>query len=410
MDKLRVVITGTGVISPIGLNIEEFWAGLVAGRSGICAISRFDISNFPVKVAAEVKNFNPTDYVDPKVVDRSPRCVHFATAAAKEAIKSARLDMSREQPERVGVIGTNLVENDYIVKQSEMFIKRGPKRADPLFVTKASPNIVALQVGMLLGAEGPNTSINSLCASGADAIGNALNFIRLGYADVMVAASADASLEAISLAGLNILGALSRESDPVKACRPFDLNRNGFVYGEGSGVLVMETLEHAVKRGAPILAEILGAGWSFDAFDTTAPRAETQAKSISIALRSAGIMPEEVDYINAHGTSTKLNDICETKAIKMVLGDHAYKIPISSNKSMFGHIIAAAGAIEAIAAVHTLHRGIIPPTINYETPDPECDLDYVPNVARHIQANVCLSNSFGIGGQNCSLILKRFKE
>ncbi|MBI2831348.1 MAG: beta-ketoacyl-ACP synthase II [Chloroflexi bacterium] len=410
MNQQRVVITGVGVISPLGLNTEEFWSGLVAGKSGICAISRFDTANFPVKVAAEVKGFNATDYVDPKVADRSPRCVHFASAAANEAIKNARLDMSKENRERVGVLGSNLVENDYIVRQSEAFKLKGPRRADPLFVTKASPNIVALQVGMILGAEGPNTSVNSLCASGADAIGNGLNFIRLGYADVMVAACADASLEAISLAGLNILGALSREPDPAKACRPFDLNRSGFVYGEGSGVLILETLEHAKKRGAPVLAELLGAGWSFDAFDTTAPRAETQARSMSIALRSAGIRPEDVDYINAHGTSTKLNDACETKAIKMVFGERAYKIPISANKSMFGHIIAAAGAVEAIAAVLTLERGIIPPTINYETPDPECDLDYVPNVARQAQANVCLSNSFGIGGQNCTIILKRFEE
>jgi len=399
-----------GVISPLGLNLEEFWAGLAAGKSGISHITHFDASNYPVKVAAEVNGFDPTKYVDAKIIDRNPRCVPLGLAAVKEAVTSARLDMTKEDPRRVGVVTANSIENDYIVKQNELFQTRGARRADPLFISKASPTVMSIQVGMFLGANGPNISVNSLCASGVDAIGNALNHIRLGYADVMIAGGADASLEPISIAGLNILGALSREPDPAKACCPFDLNRSGFVYGEGAGMIVLESYEHAKKRGALILAELAGAGWSFDAYDSTAPLAETEAMAINIALQDAGVKPEEVNYINAHGTSTKLNDASETKAIKIVFKDNAYKIPISSCNSMFGHIIAAAGAIETIATVLAMNKGILPPTINYKTPDPECDLDYVPNVARPAELNACLCNSFGLGGQNCCLVIKRFSD
>jgi len=399
-----------GVVSPLGLNVEEFWAGLASGKSGIRHITRFDTSNFPVKVAAEVNGFDPTKYVDAKMIDRNPRCVPLGLAAIKEAVTSARLDMTKEDPTRVGVVTANSIENNYIVKQNEVFQTRGARRADPLFITKASPTVMSIQAGMFLGAKGPNISVNSLCASGTDAMGKALNQIRLGYADVMLAGGSDASLEPISLAGLNILGALSREPDPAKACCPFDLNRSGFVYGEGAGMVVLESYEHAKKRGAPILVELAGVGWSFDAYDNTAPFPETEAVAMRSALQDAGVKPEEIDYINAHGTSTKLNDVSETTAIKMVFGDYAYKIPISSSKSMFGHIIAAAGAIEAIAAVLAINNNLIPPTINYKTPDPECDLDYVPNVARQAQVNVCLTNSFGLGGENCCLVLKKFNK
>jgi len=406
----RVVVTGMGTINPLGLNVEKFWEGLVAGKSGIGSITRFDASNFRVKVDAEVDGFDPTKYMDLKVVDRTSRTIHFAIATAKEATQSANLDMAQENPERVGIIISTMIENGYIVKGVELFQKRGPRRADPLFITKSSPSAASMQVGMLLGAKGPNSTVNSLCASGADAIGTASNLIRLGYADVMIAGGSDASLEPVSLAGVDILGALSHEPDPAKACRPFDLNRNGFIYGEGVGLVVLESYEHAKRRGAPILVELAGAGWSFDAYDSTAPVPETEAYAMRTALENAGVKLEEVDYINAHGTSTKLNDACETKAIKMVFGGNAYKIPISSTKSMIGHIISAAGAIEAIASILCVNKGIIHPTINYETPDPECDLDYVPNVARPAQVNVCLKNSFGLGGENCCLVLKRFKE
>jgi 3-oxoacyl-[acyl-carrier-protein] synthase II len=406
--NMPVVVTGMGTINPLGLNVEEFWQGLAAGKSGIAPITHFDATNFRVKVDAEVKGFDPTKYMDLKVVDRTPRAVQFAITAAREAIASAKLDMTRENPERVGVDIAAMVEGDYVVRQCNLINERGPRRADPLFVAKSSPSGASMGVGMLLGAKGPNSSVNSLCASGTDAIGTALNFIRLGYADVMVAGGADSSLTPLGMAGIDILGALSRQPDPLKASRPFDANRDGFVYGEGAGLVILESYEHAKKRGAPILAEVAGAGWSFDAFDQTAPAPEAEAYAMKTALQNAGIKPEEVDYINAHGTSTKLNDACETKAIKMVFGDNAYKIPISSTKSMIGHIIVAAGAIETIAAILVMNSEIIHPTINYETPDPECDLDYVPNVARPAQVNICLSNSFGLGGENCCLVLKRF--
>jgi 3-oxoacyl-[acyl-carrier-protein] synthase II len=404
------VITGIGAVTPLGLNVEEFWKGLVAGKLGIDYISRFDAGNSVVKLDAEVKGFDAAKYMDIKIVDRTSRSTQFGITAAQEAIESARLDLTKEKPERVGVITSNIVETDYLVKASQLLRERGPRHADPLFITKSSPSVISMQIGMLTGAKGPNSSVNSLCASGADAIGTAMNYMRLGYADVMVAGGADASLEAITIAGMNILGALSRETDPAKACRPFDLNRSGFVYGEGAGMVILETYEHARKRGAPILAELIGAGWSFDAFSTTAPHFETEAIAINVALQDAGVKPEEVDYISAHGTGTKLNDREETKAIKLVFRDRAYRIPISAAKSMIGHTITAAAAIEAVASVLAISRGVIPPTMGYETPDPECDLDYVPNIARTVQVSICLCNSFGLGGENCCLVIKRFDE
>jgi 3-oxoacyl-[acyl-carrier-protein] synthase II len=405
----RVVVTGVGTINPLGLSVKDFWEGLVAGKSAIGLITHFDSSNFRVKVDAEVRGFDATKYMDLKAIDRTSRTIQFAIAAAKEAIQAAALDMTRENPERVGVVIATMTEQGYVVWGWELYQKSGPRRADPLFITKSTASAASMHVGMMLGAKGPNSAVNSLCASGADAIGTAMNFIRLGYADVMIAGGSDASLEPVGMAGIDILGALSHESDPSKACRPFDLNRNGFVYAEGTGLVVLESYEHARGRGAPILAELAGAGWSFDAHDATAPAPESEAYAMRTALQNARVKSEEVDYINAHGTSTKLNDACETKAIKMVFGEHAYKIPISSTKSMIGHSITAAGAIETVASVLIINKGIIHPTINYETPDPECDLDYVPNVARPVQVNVCLNNSFGLGGENCCLVLKRLK-
>jgi 3-oxoacyl-[acyl-carrier-protein] synthase II len=404
----RVVVTGMGVVCPIGLNRDEFWTNLVAGKSGINRISCFDTTNYPVKVAGEVRNFDPADHMDLKTAQRTRRGVHFAIPAAKEAIAQARLDMTQEQPERVGIVSSNMLEHKFIAEGWGSL--KGGRRADPLFFTKASPSVVSLQLGLLLKARGPNTSVNSLCASGTDAIGTALNFIRLGYADAMIVAASDASLDEMTVSALSVLGALTKEPDPDKASRPFDLNRSGFVYGEGCGVLVIETLEHARKRDVPILAEVAGVGWIFDAFDATAPNPETEALAMKSALQNAGVTPDEVDYINAHGTSTRLNDVSETRAIKMVFGERAYQIPISASKSMFGHMITAGGAVESIGAILTLNHGAIPPTIHYETPDPECDLDYVPNKARKAEVNVCLKDSFGLGGQNCCLVLKKFKE
>jgi 3-oxoacyl-[acyl-carrier-protein] synthase II len=289
-------------------------------------------------------------------------------------------------------------------------MNHGPRRVDPLLFVKAGPSIVSLQVGMLLGATGPNVTVNSLCASGGEVIATASDQIRAGYADVMVAASADASLSELGIAALGIVGALSRETNPDRASRPFDLNRNGFVYGEGCGVMILESLKHAQRRDAPILGEVAGAWRNFDAYDSTAPRAETQAAAMRLALRQAGVRPEELSYVNAHGTSTKLNDATETKALKMALGEHAYRIPVSSFKSMFGHMVTAAGIVESIGTVLAMEHGLIPPTIHYETPDPDCDLDYVPNTARQAEINVALKNSFGLGGQNCCVVLSKFKD
>lgn len=410
MADRRVVITGLGAITPLGLTVEEYWQGLIHGKNGVGPITLFDTTDYPVKVGGEVKGFEPTKYMHIKRADRTSRCTHFAIAAAKMAVESAQLDMSREKPERVGVVIATTGMITLLADQGEVLKKRGPMRIDPLLISKISANMVPVQVGMELGAKGVNSSINSACASGSDAMGTALNFLRLGRADVIIAGGAEAIITPMSIAITGIVGALSRNPDPETACRPFDLNRSGMVFGEGAGFLVLETYEHARGRGAHILAELAGAGWSNDAFSDTAPQADTQAVAMKMAIQDAGISPQEVDYVNAHGTSTKLNDAAETKALKMVFGDRAYKIPVSSNKSMIGHLACAAGAVEAVATVMTVKQGIIPPTIHYENPDPDCDLDYVPNEARQQKVKVCLSNSFGMGGQNCCLILKRWNN
>jgi 3-oxoacyl-[acyl-carrier-protein] synthase II len=406
----RAVVTGMGVISPLGIGVPEFWENLAAGRSGVSLISRFDTSDYQVKVAAEVKNFDPTDYLDPKAVQRNPRAVHFAIPATREAISQAGLDMTKEPPERVGVVTTSMLEYRYVGEDWMRLREKGPRRVSPLLLTKAGPSTVSLQIGMLLGANGPNVSVNSLCASGSETIATASDYIRFDYADVIVAVASDASLSALGIAATSLVGALTKEPDPDKASRPFDLNRNGFVYGEGCGALVIESLEHARRREAQVLVEVIGLGRSFDAYDTTAPRPETEAMAMKLALKSAGVGPDEIDYINAHGTSTKLNDVSETRAIKLAFGDRAYRVPVSSFKSMFGHLVTAAGTVESIGTILAMRNGLIPPTIHYETPDPDCDLDYVPNTARRAEINTCLKSNFGLGGQNCCLVLKKFSD
>jgi 3-oxoacyl-[acyl-carrier-protein] synthase II len=407
MSERKVVVTGMGVVTPIGLTIDTFWDGLAVGKSGIDRISTFDVTDFPVKVAGEVRTFNPVDYMDIKMADRSPRFSQFAIAASKMAVSASGLDMTTVDSERIGVCIANTIDVTNIIVDQERLVKRGPRRINPLFISKTGPHVAAVQVGLLLGVRGPNFSVNSACASGSEALANAYDIIKMGHADAMIAGGTDATIVPLTLAGMWIVGALTKEEDPLKASRPFDLNRGGFVFGEGSGIVVLETLEHAKKRGATVLAELAGVSRSFDAFSESAPDFHMEAVAMRNALDNAGIAPEEVDYINAHGTGTKLNDANETRAIKEVFGKRAYSIPVSSNKSMIGHILTAAGAIEAIASIMTMQKGIIPPTINYETPDPECDLDYVPNTARKANVNVCLSNSFGMGGQNCCLVLKR---
>jgi 3-oxoacyl-[acyl-carrier-protein] synthase II len=405
----RVVITGMGAVTPIGLDTAEFWQSLVEGRSGVAPITLFDSGPFQIKIAAEVKNFNPADYMSLKRADRNGRCSHFAIAAAKMAAQNAGLDMTQVNRERVGVViattGMAWLNMDYAET-----IKTRPSRIDPLFITKTGQCMVSSQVGLELGAKGINTTVNSACASGSDALGAAMTYIRSGYADIIIAGGAEAGVNPVALAVCGRVGALSKETNPLKASRPFDLKRDGFVLGEGAGLMVLESLTHARLRGVPILAELAGAAWSFDAFNETAPDAEQQSAAMRNAMLNAGVLPAEIDYINAHGTATKLNDSTETQAIKMTFGKRAYQIPISSNKSMIGHLACAAGAVEAVATVLTIQNGLIPPTVNYEYPDPECDLDYVPNQARQSRVNVCLSNSFGMGGQNCCLIIKRFRE
>jgi len=403
----RVVVTGIGAISPIGITCDVFWKNLIAGENGVAPITLFDTNGYSVKLAAEVKNFNPAEFMTLKRADRAGRCTQFAIAATQEAIEQSNLDMTRERPERVGVIiGTSGMVAD-LYYHSEVLRQRGPKRIDPLLMHKIGANMVPLQVAMVLGAKGLNASINSACATGSDAIGTALSHLRLGHAEVIVAGGADSSVNPIAIASTALVGALSRQTDPAKASRPFDLERDGFVHGEGAGILILETYEHAIERGAPLLAEVAGAGWSYDASNETAPDAEGESIAMKAAITDAGISPEEIDYINAHGTSTRLNDKTETDAIKIAVGRHAYDIPVSSNKSMIGHLACAAGAIEAVASVLTIRHGIVPPTINYRTPDPECDLDYVPNTARKVKVETVLSNSFGMGGQNCCLILRK---
>ena len=407
MPKQRVMITGLGTITPLGLTVEQYWQGLVNGQSAIGPITRFDTSRYRVKVAAEVKGFEPTDYMDIKRADRTGLCTQYAIAAARMALASAGLDMAQAKPERIGTVIATSGAMDLLADQGEVLRNRGPMRIDPLLISKVAPSMVSAMVGLEFGLKGPNSSLNSACASGNDALGTALNLLRMGHADVMLAGGAETQVNPMAIAITGLVGALSREPDPEKACRPFDLNRDGLVYGEGAAILVLETLEHAQQRGAPILAELAGAGWSFDAFNETAPDPEQETVAMKMALGDAGVSPEEVDYVNAHGTSTKFNDATETKALKLLFGERAYKIPISSNKSMIGHLACAAGAVEAVAAVMTISEGIIPPTIHYETPDPECDLDCVPNVARRQTVDVCLSNAFGMGGQNCCTVIKR---
>jgi len=397
-----------GVITPLGLTVGEYWRGLVGGRSAIGPITKFDNIRLPVKVAGEVKGFEPTDYMDIKRVDRTALVTQYAIAASRMALADARLDMKKERPDRVGCIVATSGAMDLLIDVGEVLKDRGPMRVDPLLISKVSPSMVSAIIGLEFGLKGPNTSLNSACASGNDALGVALNHLRLGHADVILAGGAETQVNILAIAITGRVGALSREPDPKKACRPFDLNRDGMVYGEGAAALVLETLEHAQRREAPVLAELAGAGWSFDAFNETAPDPAQEANAVKMALRDAGVEAGEIDYVNAHGTSTRLNDAAETKALKLVFGERAFRLPVSSNKSMIGHLACSAGAVEAVATVMTIKEGIIPPTINYITPDPECDLDYVPNTARRRAVNTCLSNSFGMGGQNCCVVIKRF--
>ena len=407
----RVVITGLGVVSPVGSKLKTFWENITAGKSGVSKISRFDISDFPVQIAAEVKDFDPLEYFDKKEARRTDLFIQYAMGAAVQAVENAELDTDKVDPERVGVlIGSGIGGIRTIEEQYDILLNKGPKRVSPYCVPMEIINMASGLVSIRFGFKGPNISVVTACATGTHAIGEAYRTIQYGDADVMVAGGAESAITPLSIAGFAAARALStRNDEPEKASRPFEKNRDGFVMGEGAGIVVLEEYEHAKKRGAPILAEIVGYGTSGDAYHMTAPApgGEGAARAIRNALRDAKVSPDTIDYINAHGTSTKFNDLYETLAIKSVFGDHAYQLKVSSIKSMIGHLLGAAGGVEVVASVLTLQTGVIPPTINYEEPDPECDLDYVPNEAIEMNVNYVLKNSFGFGGTNACLVLKR---
>lgn len=418
MTKRRVVITGVGPVTPVGIGKEEFWSSLIAGKSGVDYITSFDATNFPVRFAGEVKNFDYTAFVDKKEGKRMDRVSHLALAAAKLAIEDAKLDMSQENPYRCGVcVGSGIGGIVTFQEQAQKLCEKGPSKVSPFFIPGVISNMPAGNIAIAHGLKGPNTSIVTACATGTHCIGDALRTIQYGDADVMLAGGAEAAVCPIAIAGFANMKALSTNNDnPQQASRPFDKDRDGFVMAEGAGVVVLEELEHAKARGAYIYAEVVGYAMNCDAHHITAPdpTGQTQAVVIRAAIADAGLAPEDVDYINAHGTSTHRNDLGETMAAKQVFGDHAYKLAMSSIKSMTGHSLGAAGGIEAIASVMTIDNGIIPPTINYTTPDLEdevpMDLDYVPNVARQAEVNVAMSNNFGFGGHNGSIIFKKLVD
>lgn len=413
MPRRRAVVTGMALISPLGMSVEETWQKLIRGESGISHITRFDASGFSTRIGGEVRDFNPEDFLDKKEIRRLDRVSQFAVAGAKMAIQDAGLDIEKLDPfEFAVIIGSGIGGISTWEEQHTVFLEKGPSRVSPFFIPMLIINMVSANVAIALGAKGINYSPVSACASGANAIGEALRLIREEKAKVVLAGGSESALTPLALAGFCSMRALStRNDEPQRASRPFDAQRDGFVLSEGAAILVIEELEFARKRGARIYAEVLGYGASCDAYHITAPDPEGEGAAFCMeaALRDAQISGEEVDYINAHGTSTPLNDVVETLAIKRVFGERAYKIPISSTKSMIGHLLGAAGAIEFAVSLLTIRDGIIHPTINYENPDPQCDLDYVPNKAREQRVDTILSNSLGFGGHNVTLIARRLR-
>ncbi|MHB1413830.1 MAG: beta-ketoacyl-ACP synthase II [Chloroflexota bacterium] len=411
----RVVVTGLGAVTPLGNDVESTWASLVEGRSGIGPIAAFDASDLEARIAGEVKDFRATDYLEPKEARRMDRFTHFALAAAMQATKDANLNIRGNNAEAVGVaMGSGIGGLRTLVDQVKVLDQKGPRRISPFLVPMMIVNMGAGQVSIALGAKGPNLCVVSACATSAHSLGEAFEIIRRSDADVMIAGGSEAPIIPIGVVAFIQAQALStgRNDEPERACRPFDADRDGFVIAEGGAAVVLESLEHARERGARIYAEMVGYGATADAYHITAPpeRGEGAARAMRIALRKAGLEPEAVDYVNAHGTSTPLNDLAETQAMHDVFGEHAYKLAVSSTKSMTGHLLGAAGALEALVCVKAIEQGVIPPTINYEKPDPECDLDYTPNTARRMQVDVAMSNSLGFGGHNSCLVLRRFEE
>lgn len=409
----RVVITGLAVISPVGIGKEVFWQKIIAGESGIAEITRFNVDEYPTKIAGEVKDFDPSLYMDRKETRRMDRFTQFAIAASQMAVADAGFNKDTLPKERTGVIiGSGIGGIETFEDSARALHEKGPNRVSPFFVPMMIGNMAPGQVAINLGVTGPNVAIVTACASGTTAIGDSFRRIQCGEADVIITGGTEASITPLALAGFCSMKALStRNEEPQKASCPFDARRDGFVMGEGAGIIILESLEHAQKRGAHIYAEVLGFGATADAHHITAPApgGVGAAAAMREAIKSAGLKPEDIDYINAHGTSTDLNDKYETMALKAVFGEHAKKLAISSIKSMTGHLLGAAGGIEAIATALTVMNDLIPPTINYEVPDPECDLDYVPNVARKKEVRYALSNSFGFGGQNASVLIAKYK-
>jgi len=411
MQDRRVVITGMGALTPIGNSVEDYWASLVAGKGGVGPITRFDAREHSCRIAAEVKGFEPTDFIDAKEARRMDPFAQYAVAAAIMAMQDSGLRVTPENAARVGVLVGSGIGGVYTWEtQQRILLEKGPSRVSPFFVPMLIANMGSGQISMIFGAKGPSSTVVTACTTGTNAIGDAYEIIKRGDADAMISGGAEAAIYPLSCAGFSNAQAFStRNDEPEKASRPFDAKRDGFIIGEGAGILILEELGFAQARGANIRAEIIGYGMSSDAYHMTAPApdGEGAARCMQTALHDARIRPEHVSYINAHGTSTELNDKFETMAIKTVFGDYAYKVPISSTKSMTGHLLGAAGAIEAIACVRALEEGVIPPTINHEFPDPNCDLDYVPNVARKADLEIAISNSFGFGGHNATIVMKR---
>jgi len=410
--RRRAVITGIGLVSPLGMGVEENWDSLVQGKSGIGPITRFDASTFATRIAGEVKDFHPEDFVPRKELRKMDLFLQFALGAARLALDDSRLQTTPELCERAGVImGCGLGGITTIEETHKLLLESGPKRVSPFFIPMIISNMAPGLISIYHGLKGPNFSVQTACAAGTHAIGQAFHMIRDGMADVMLSGGVEATITGLAVAGFNAMRALSTHNDePEKASRPFDLNRDGFVMGEGSAILILEEMQRALERGAHIYAEVIGFGASGDAYHMAAPAPEGEgaARCMGNALRDAGIAPPDVDYINAHGTSTDLNDKYETQAIKTVFGDHAWKMGISSTKSMTGHLLGAAGGVEGAYTALAIERQVMPPTINHEHPDPECDLDYVPNQARPAAIRIALSNSFGFGGTNGTLVFKKW--
>ncbi|MGP1385016.1 MAG: beta-ketoacyl-ACP synthase II [Thainema sp.] len=410
----RVVVTGLGAITPLGNNLQDYWDGLLSGKNGIGPITHFDPSRHACKIAGEVKGFDPQDYMDRKDAKRMDRFAQFAIAASKQAIADAKLEITDLNAEQIGVlIGTGIGGLKVLEDQQEVYLTRGPDRCSPFMIPMMIANMAAGLTAIHVGAKGPNCCTVTACAAGSNAVGDAFRLVQRGYAQAMICGGTEAAVTPLSLAGFAACRALSlRNNDPAHACRPFDRDRDGFVMGEGAGMLVLEELEHALSRGAKIYGEIVGYAMTCDAYHMTAPvpGGEGAARAISLCLKDAELAPDQVSYINAHGTSTPANDSTETKAIKTALGDHAHNITVSSTKSMTGHLLGGSGGIEAVATAMAVKNDRVPPTINLENPDDECDLDYVAHQSREQVVNVALSNSFGFGGHNVTLAFRKYDE